>query len=56
MMRGASFPVGGPIFLGKTAWGCQISWGAKFPVTPVLHHGAEGGGMRKSRFCYSYLT
>ena len=24
---------GGPVFLGKIAWGCQISWGAKFPVT-----------------------
>ena len=35
VMRGATFPVGGPIFLGKIAWGCQISWGAKFPVTPV---------------------
>ena len=33
VMRGASFPKGGPIFLGKIAWGCQISWGAKFPVT-----------------------
>ena len=37
MMRGASFPEGGPIFLGKIAWGCQISWGANFPVTPVHH-------------------
>ena len=35
VMRGASFPEGGPIFLGKIAWGCQISWGAKFPVTPA---------------------
>ena len=24
-----------PIFLGKIAWGCQISWGAKYPVTPA---------------------
>ena len=35
VMRGASFPEGGPIFLGKIAWGCQISWGAQFPVTPA---------------------
>ena len=35
VMRGASLPEGGPIFLGKIAWGCQISWGAKFPVTLV---------------------
>ena len=28
---------------------------AKLPLIPVLHHGAKGGGMRKSRFCYSYL-
>ena len=34
--RGASFPEGGPIFVGKIAWGCQISWGAKFPVTPYI--------------------
>ena len=40
VMRGASFPEGGLIFIGKIAWGYQISWGAKFelkfPVTPVL--------------------
>ena len=34
-MRGVSFPERGPIFLGKFAWGCQISWGAEFPVTPA---------------------
>ena len=36
-VRGASFPEGGPIFLGKIAWGCQISWGAKFPATPAAY-------------------
>ena len=40
VMRGASFPEGGPIFLGKIAWGCQISWGAKFPVTPGVRESA----------------
>ena len=38
VMRGASFPEGGPIFL---AWGCQISWGDKFPVTPVEIYNPE---------------
>ena len=23
------------IFLGEIEWGCQISWGAKYPVTPA---------------------
>ena len=27
------FSEGVPIFLGKIEWGCQISWGAKYPVT-----------------------
>ena len=27
-------PEGVPIFLGEIKWGCQISWGAKYPVTP----------------------
>ena len=35
VMRGASFPEGGPIFLGKITWGCKEIWGAKFPVTPA---------------------
>ena len=43
VMRGASFPEGGSIFLGKIAWGCQISWGAKFPVT--------GSDFRGDRIC-----
>ena len=38
VMKGASFPEGGPIFLGKIAWGCQISWAAEFPVTPKPTH------------------
>ena len=31
---GSSFPEGVLDFLGKIAWGCQISRGANFPVTP----------------------
>ena len=34
---------GVPIFLGKIAWGCQISWGAKFPATTVLEGGITHG-------------
>ena len=30
---GARFPDGVPIFLEKSLWGCQISLGAKYPVT-----------------------
>ena len=32
---GSSFPEGVLDFLGKFAWGCQVSGGAKFPVTPA---------------------
>ena len=31
---GSSFPEGVLDFQGKIAWGCQISRGANFPVTP----------------------
>ena len=34
-MGGARFSEGVPIFLGKIEWGCQISLGAEYPVTPV---------------------
>ena len=34
-LGGARFPEGVPIFLGEIEWRCQISWGAKYPVTPV---------------------
>ena len=34
---GSSFPEGVLDFLGNIAWGCQISGGAKFPVTPDTH-------------------
>ena len=42
-------PEGVPIFLGEIKWGCQISWGAKYPVTtdyakttfPRLNHGLQ---------------
>ena len=33
---GSSFPEGVLDFLEKIAWGCHISGGAKFPVTPAL--------------------
>ena len=33
---GFQFPEGVLVYLGKIAWGCQISWGGKFPVTPGL--------------------
>jgi len=34
LVGGSSFPEGVLDFLGKIAWGWQISGGAKFPVTP----------------------
>ena len=34
VMRGASFPEGVPIFLGKFVWGCQISWDGVTPPPP----------------------
>ena len=42
---GAEFPrkrgMGGAHILGYLEWGCQISWDAKYPVTPVRRcHGA----------------
>ena len=33
MMEGARFPEGVPIFLGKIAWGFQIYWSEKYPMT-----------------------
>ena len=31
---GANYPKGVPNILGYLEWGCKISWGAKYPVTP----------------------
>ena len=34
-LQECQIPEGVPIFLGKIAWECHISWGAKYPVTLV---------------------
>ena len=54
VFRGCQIPGGMAYSLGNLAWGCQIPWGAKFPVTPgslllyanllLVEEGAWGGG------------
>ena len=47
VLGSAKFLRGGAQYPGYLEWGCQISWDAKYPVTP----GVTVGGARPSRLC-----